>query len=50
MAACLGVTAGGIGALIFTLDRSVQAAELIAHPPHYHWSWSGLFQAIDHAR
>ncbi|XP_058807610.1 cytochrome c1, heme protein, mitochondrial [Phymastichus coffea] len=46
--ACLGVTAGGISALLFALDRSVKAGELVAHPPHYHWSFSGLFQSLDH--
>ncbi|NP_001153450.1 cytochrome c1, heme protein, mitochondrial isoform X1 [Nasonia vitripennis] len=49
MTTCLGVAAGGIGALIFTLDSSVRASELVAHPPHYHWSFSGLFDSLDHA-
>lgn len=47
---CLGVTAGGLGAVIFALDNSVKASELIVHPPHYHWSFNGLFQALDHSR
>ena len=28
----------------------MQAAEIIAHPPHYHWSFSGVFDSLDHAR
>ncbi|KAL7306958.1 cytochrome c1, heme protein, mitochondrial [Trichogramma pretiosum] len=49
LTACLGVTAGGIGALLFSLDRSVRAIEIVAHAPHYHWPWTGLFQSLDHA-
>ncbi|KAJ8686341.1 hypothetical protein QAD02_022135 [Eretmocerus hayati] len=45
----LGVAAGGIGALIFSLEKSVSAVEIIAHPPHNHWSFTGLFKSLDHA-
>ncbi|XP_014206161.1 cytochrome c1, heme protein, mitochondrial [Copidosoma floridanum] len=47
--ACIGVAAGGIGALLFTLDQSVKAIEIVAHPPHYHWAFSGFFKSLDHA-
>ncbi|XP_076752910.1 cytochrome c1 [Xylocopa sonorina] len=47
--ACLGVTAGGISALIYALDRSVKAFELVAHPPTYKWGFYGLFNSLDHA-
>lgn len=50
MVSCLGVAVGGIGALIYTLENSIKAFELIAHPPNYQWSWNGLINAIDHAR
>ncbi|XP_008545204.1 cytochrome c1, heme protein, mitochondrial [Microplitis demolitor] len=49
MVSCLGVAVGGIGALIYTLENSIKAFELIAHPPNYQWSWNGLINAIDHA-
>jgi hypothetical protein len=50
MATCVGIATGGIGTLLFTLDRSVKAVEIIAHPPHYHWPFSGLFASLDHSR
>ncbi|XP_018397283.1 PREDICTED: cytochrome c1, heme protein, mitochondrial [Cyphomyrmex costatus] len=46
---CLGVTAGGISALIYALDSSVRAADLIAHPPTYKWDFYGWFNSLDHA-
>ncbi|KAF7992008.1 hypothetical protein HCN44_010828 [Aphidius gifuensis] len=46
---CLGVTAGGVGALIYTLENSVKAFELITHPPNYPWSFQGLLSSLDHA-
>lgn len=42
--------AGGAGALIFALDRSVKASELELHPPKNAWSHSGIFSSLDHAR
>ncbi|XP_011496899.1 PREDICTED: cytochrome c1, heme protein, mitochondrial [Ceratosolen solmsi marchali] len=49
MATCVGVATGGIGTLLFTLDQSVKAVEIIAHPPSYPWSFSGIFSSLDHA-
>ncbi|XP_043288672.1 cytochrome c1, heme protein, mitochondrial [Venturia canescens] len=46
---CLGVTAGGIGALIYALENSVKAFEMIAHPPKYGWDFYGWFKSLDHA-
>lgn len=45
---CLGVTAGGITALIYALEKSVQASSG-AHVPEYNWSFYGLFKSLDHA-
>ena len=45
-----GATAGGVGALIYALENSVSADELLAHPPSYPWSFSGLFSSLDHSR
>lgn len=47
---CLGVTAGGISALIYALDNSVRASDLIAHAPTYKWDFYGWFNSLDHAR
>ncbi|KAK0080373.1 hypothetical protein PV325_014069 [Microctonus aethiopoides] len=46
---CMGVAVGGIGALIYTLENSVKAFELIAHPPKYPWSFYGHISSLDHA-
>ncbi|XP_076381632.1 cytochrome c1 isoform X2 [Megalopta genalis] len=45
---CLGVTAGGLTALIYALEKSVQASSG-AIIPHYKWSFDGLFRSFDHA-
>lgn len=45
----LGVLAGGTGALLFALDRSVKASDLELHPPKNPWSHSGPFSSLDHA-
>lgn len=47
---CLGITAGGIGALIYALDSSVKAGDLAAHPARYKWDFYGMFNSLDHAR
>ncbi|CAL7943412.1 unnamed protein product [Xylocopa violacea] len=47
--ACLGVTAGGISALIYALDRSVKAFDVIAPLQTYKWGFYGLFNSLDHA-
>ncbi|XP_054013808.1 cytochrome c1, heme protein, mitochondrial isoform X1 [Hylaeus anthracinus] len=45
---CLGVTAGGISALIYALDSSVKASGLVAHAPTYKWDFYGILSALDH--
>ncbi|KAF7282729.1 cytochrome c1 [Rhynchophorus ferrugineus] len=45
----LGVLAGGAGALIVALDRSVRASDLELHPPKNPWSHNGWFKSLDHA-
>lgn len=45
----LGVLAGGAGALLFALDRSVKASDLELHPPKNPWSHNGVFSSLDHA-
>lgn len=45
----LGVLAGGAGALILALDRSVRASDLELHPPKNPWSHNGWFSSLDHA-
>ncbi|XP_031768562.2 cytochrome c1, heme protein, mitochondrial isoform X1 [Galleria mellonella] len=45
----LGVVGGGVGALLFALEQSVQASEGEAHPAHQPWSHNGWFQSLDHA-
>lgn len=42
--------AGGTGALLFALDKSVKASDLELHPPKNIWSHSGFFNSLDHAR
>ncbi|XP_035738707.1 cytochrome c1, heme protein, mitochondrial-like [Vespa mandarinia] len=46
---CLGITAGGIGALIYALDSSVKAGDLAVHPARYKWDFYGMFNSLDHA-
>ncbi|XP_066584094.1 cytochrome c1, heme protein, mitochondrial [Prorops nasuta] len=46
---CLGVTAGGVASLIYALEQSVKASDLVLHPPKYQWSFYGLFSSLDHA-
>ena len=48
--ATVGVLAGGAGALMYALDISVKASDLVAHPPKMPWPHSGLFSSFDHAR
>ncbi|XP_045193462.2 cytochrome c1, heme protein, mitochondrial-like [Mercenaria mercenaria] len=47
LAAAGAVTAGGVGFLV-ALNSSVQAADLVLHPPHYPWSHKGWFKSYDH--
>lgn len=48
-AACLGITAGTVGTILYALDRAVQADDMVAHPPTYPWSFYGWLQSLDHA-
>lgn len=41
--------AGGAGAIIFALDRSVRASDLELHPPKNPWNHGGWFNSLDHA-
>ncbi|KOB67073.1 Cytochrome c1, partial [Operophtera brumata] len=45
----LGVVGGGVGALLFALEQSVQASSGEAHPHHQPWSHDGWFKSLDHA-
>merc|ERR1712112_784175 len=45
----MGGTFSGVGAAVaYKLDQSVKA-DLTLHPPHLHWSHSGLIDSLDHA-
>ena len=44
-----GILTGGAAALWYALDRSVQAADLVLHPPEMSWPHSGLLSSFDHA-
>lgn len=46
----MGLLAGGAGALLFALDRSVEASGADAHAPHNDWAHNGLIKSYDHAR
>lgn len=37
------------GALLYFLDRSVRAAERVAHLPSYPWDFEGLLKSLDHS-
>lgn len=44
--ATAGVTCG---ALLYILDRSVQAMGHVAHPPSYPWDFNGYLTSLDHS-
>ncbi|EDV51009.1 cytochrome c1, heme protein, mitochondrial [Drosophila erecta] len=44
----LGAITGGVGALIYALEQSVQASGSEVHSPAQPWSHKGLFDALDH--
>ncbi|EDW93498.1 cytochrome c1, heme protein, mitochondrial [Drosophila yakuba] len=44
----LGAITGGVGALIYALEQSVQASGGEVHSPAQPWSHRGLFDALDH--
>ena len=46
--AALGTFSGVGAAVAYKLDQSVKA-DLTLHPPHLHWSHSGLIDSLDHA-
>lgn len=37
------------GAFLYFLDRSVRAAQLVAHLPSYPWDSEGFFTSLDHS-
>jgi len=45
----IGALAGGAGALLFALDQSVKATDLVLHPPKNSWSHNGIIQSYDHS-
>lgn len=44
----LGAVTGGIGALIFALEQSVDASGTEVHPPAMPWNHKGLISSLDH--
>lgn len=48
--ATVGALTGGVGALIYALEQSVEASGTEVHPPAMPWSHNGLISALDHAR
>merc|ERR1711994_172694 len=46
--AALGAFSGVGAAVAYKLDQSVKA-DLTLHPPHLHWTHSGLIDSLDHA-
>lgn len=40
---------GGVGAVLFALEQSVEASGSEAHPYHLPWSHDGWFKSLDHA-
>jgi len=46
----LGAITGGVGALIYALEQSVQASGGEVHSPAQLWNHKGLFDALDHQR
>lgn len=45
----LAATGATCGALLYLLDRSVEAAGLIVHPPSYPWEFEGFLTSLDHS-
>lgn len=46
----MGLLAGSAGALLFALDRSVEASGSDAHSAQQEWAHNGLIKSYDHAR
>ncbi|XP_005178619.1 cytochrome c1, heme protein, mitochondrial [Musca domestica] len=49
LVATIGALTGGVGALIYALEQSVEASGTEVHPPKMPWSHSGLISALDHS-
>lgn len=47
--AAIGLATGGLGILVYALEKSVQAYDFSCKPPHQHWSHKGILNALDHA-
>ncbi|KAI8120177.1 hypothetical protein FF38_09513 [Lucilia cuprina] len=47
--ATIGALTGGVGALIYAMEQSVDASGTEVHPPAMPWSHNGLIAALDHA-
>jgi len=45
-----GIIAGAAGSLLYLLEKSVSADELVAHPAKNVWPHSGYFSSFDAAR
>lgn len=46
----VGAITGGVGALLFALEQSVQASGGEVHSPAQAWNHKGLLSALDHQR
>ncbi|KAH8379587.1 hypothetical protein KR009_005906 [Drosophila setifemur] len=44
----MGAITGGVGALLFALEQSVQASGTEVHSPAQPWNHKGLFSSLDH--
>ncbi|XP_065360461.1 cytochrome c1, heme protein, mitochondrial [Calliphora vicina] len=49
LVATIGALTGGVGALIYAMEQSVDASGTEVHPPSMPWSHNGLIAALDHA-
>ncbi|XP_036336331.1 cytochrome c1, heme protein, mitochondrial [Rhagoletis pomonella] len=46
--AAVGAVTGGLGALLFALENSVEASGTEVHPPAMPWSHKGIISSLDH--
>jgi len=46
----VGAITGGVGALLFALEQSVEASGSEVHSPAQSWNHKGLFDSLDHQR
>lgn len=49
LVATIGALTGGVGALVYALEQSVEASGTEVHPPAMPWNHKGLIQSLDHA-